>query len=127
MVMVVTKKTRSESIWRWSRGCESVVCERCHNLRRGIPKRYTGPEGRLLFSARNAALKGPLFHGSIGGIACREKIACVGELKSGASAPRKGRLQGNMGFSPKVEKRPQSNVEERSFRPASRRNYGDGL
>jgi len=28
-------------------------------------KRYTEPEGRIFFSAHNAALEGPLFHGII--------------------------------------------------------------
>jgi hypothetical protein len=46
-------------------------------LRRGIPKRNTGPEGRFDLWARNAALKGPLFHGTIGGVARREETAGV--------------------------------------------------
>jgi len=28
-------------------GWVSLVCERCHNSRESIPKRYTGPKGRL--------------------------------------------------------------------------------
>ena len=80
------KKTRSESIRRWSRGWASVVCERCHKSLWRIPKRYTGPEGRFFFSARNAALKGPLFHGIIGGIARGECIAGIDGWKSGRLA-----------------------------------------
>ena len=37
-----------------------------------IPKRYTGPKGRRWFGARNAALKGPLFHGIIDSILVEE-------------------------------------------------------
>ena len=59
-------------------GWERVVCERCHNLRRGIPKRYTGPKGRFFLSACNAALEGPLFHGIAGDIARRKSAAGIG-------------------------------------------------
>jgi len=61
--------------------------ERCHKLLWRIPKRNTGPVGRFFFSARNAALEGPLFHGIIGGIARRDESAGVrGQLESAAAA-----------------------------------------
>jgi len=44
----------------------------------------TGPEGQFFFSARDAALKGPLFHGIIGGMARGECIAGIDWWKSGA-------------------------------------------
>jgi len=57
-VTVVMKKVRSESMRRSSKEWENVVREGCHNLVRGIPKRYTGPEGPGFLLTPNAALKG---------------------------------------------------------------------
>jgi len=37
-------------------------------------KRYTGPEGPFFYSVCNAALEGPLFHGTIDGMARRAEF-----------------------------------------------------
>jgi len=71
------------------------------------------------FSSRNAALKGPLFHGIIGGIARGEEIAGVGEEKSGASAPALRRISEERCLA--QEKRPISAVEERAFKARVKR------
>ena len=87
VVMEVTKKkVWSEYIPRWPRGCANAVCEGCHKRLWRIPKRYTGPKGPR-FGARSAALKGPLFHGIIGGIA-RRRDCWSGASQSGPSGLR---------------------------------------
>ena len=76
-VIEVTKKTRSESIPLCSRKSRRVVGERCHIGLWRISKRYTGPKGTGALGGLNAALKGPLFHGIIGG-GVQERLVLVG-------------------------------------------------
>jgi len=54
------------------------VGDGCHNELWRIPKRYTGPKGPGFFCTLNAALKGPLFHGIIGGSGYGEALEIAG-------------------------------------------------
>ena len=76
-VTVVMKNTRSESIARLSGKCEGIVCERYHKVLCKSRNGTRGLKAGSSFSAFNAALKGPLFHDVISGIARGECITWI--------------------------------------------------